>query len=511
VLAAIYSSSVQAQGSEDGLFGALKLGGYVRTWASFNLKDVPDTPKNDRGDLSMLRASALLDAETRAGPVDLKAILRVDREYKTAYVRRVEKLTRFKTPGGPGSDVMDEYNQAEIRELYADFDIGSRTRVRLGKQQVVWGESDFFRAMDIVHGYDMRWRSFLEVENEELRKPLILANATIQIPEADGSLQVIVRPGLDRGKDIGNSYDLYGGRWTMQSFLGADFLSSGVTMDYDYRHSKGDIRDVTGGVRWKGRLGGLDYSAAYLRTFNPDPIVNSSFAPWGETPSNPFGDWIYPKIDLIGLTASGQVPGMDTVLSTEIVYIKDAPYNVGLSTPGSKFLPAPLGSENTLPGFGGVVQKNTLMTMLRFDQPLDLKSTLGTSSDSFLSVQIFNKRILGFKNSDEIVDLAGYNAPKRRSTTVVTGILALNFAGNTINPTLAVGLDPDTRGGFVIPSVDVVLGDHWRLRAEADIFFSPKKRTPSVSSVNGYSEDKTYLFGGLANHDQFVIRLTRQF
>ena len=107
--------------------------------------------------------------------------------------------------------------------------------------------------------------------------------------------------------------------------------------------------------------------------------------------------------------------------------------------------------------------------------------------------------------------LVGYNAPKRQHTTIITAILATNFAGNTINPSLAAGIDPRSRGGFVIPSVDFVLGDHWRLKLEADLFFAPDKRQPSLTSVSGISENKTYLFGALANHDQFLVRLTRQF
>lgn len=488
-----------------------KFGGYARGWASFNLKDVPDTPQDDKYDLSMLRGSLLLDGEVKTGSVEWKAIARVDREYRTKYVERLEDLTQLKTPGGPGGDMTDQYNRGDIREFYADVKVNDRVQLRLGKQQVVWGESDFFRAMDLVHGYDMRWRSFLEGENEELRKPLILGVATIQVPEADGTLQVVVRPGWDRDKDIGNSYDLYGGRWTLQSFLGADFLNGPVTMSYDYHHPDGDTDDITGGFRWKGSAGPVNYSVAYLKTFNPDPIVNSAFAPYKKAPTSPFGNWIYPTIDLVGVTASGQVNSIDSVLSTEVVFIKDAPYNVGLATPGSSFMTAPLGTENTIPGFGGVIKKDTLLTMFRIDKPLNLKNLLGTSADSFFSIQVFNKWILDYKKSDEIVELVGYNAPKKRHTTVITGILATNFAGNTINPTLALGIDPRSRGGFVIPSVDFVLGDHWRLKLEADLFFAPDKRDPSLTSVTGVSENKAYLFGALANHDQFLVRLTRQF
>lgn len=510
-LATATGAASQDAGNGGSQESSFRLGGYVRGWASFNLKDVPDTPEDDKGDLSMLRGSLLLDADAKFGGMEWKAIGRLDREVKTDYVERLENLTRFKTPGGPGSDVMEQYNRGDLRELYVDLMPTERIKLRLGKQQVVWGESDFFRAMDLVHGYDLRWRSFLEGENEELRKPLILGNMTVQVPEVDGSFQVIVRPGWDRDKDIGNSYDLYGGRWDLQTFRGADFLSPNVTMRYDFHHPAGDVDDLTWGMRWKGTAGGLSYSVAYLKTFNPDPIVNSAFVPFERAAASPFGDWIFPKIELVGVTLNGYAAPIDSVLSTEIVYTKDAPYNVGFMTPGSKFLPTPLGSPNTVAGFGGVVLKDTLTTMLRVDKNLDLKSILGTGRESFFSLQLFDKWILDFDQGDEIVDIVGYNAAKSEHSTIMTAILVTNYANDTINPSLAGGVDLRHGGGFLIPAVDFVLGDKWRLKVEADLFFSKHEREPSLGSVTGLSETSTHLFGALKNSDQLMFRLTRLF
>lgn len=508
-----FAGVAQAQ-SEAATDSPLKLGGYVRTWASFNLNDSPETRQNDRYDLSMLRVSALLDASWKLGITDWKAIARFDREDKTNYVERLQRLTQSRTPNGPGGkDIMDQYNRSDLREFYVDINPSDRVKLRLGRQQIVWGESDFFRAMDLVHGYDMRWRSFLEGENEELRKPLIMASMTVQVPEVDGSFQVFVRPGWDRDKDIGNSYDLYGNRWDLRTFKGADFLSRGVTLSYDYHHPKGDVEDVTGGMRWKAIYKGINYSLAYLKTFNPDPIVNSAFAPYGKTPTSPFGNWIFPEIDLVGVTVNGYAPAIDSVLSTEIVYTKDAPFNVGLMAPGSTGVlgAPPFGSANTIAGFGGVIHKNTVTTMLRADKNLDLKALLGTGRDSFASVQLFDKWILDYSKKDEIVDLVGYNAAKNRHTTILTGILVTNYANDTVNPSLAVGFDITNGGGFAIPGVDFVLGDKWRLKVEGDFFFAPDKRKASPTSLTGLSENKAHLFGGLVGNDQLMARLTRMF
>lgn len=469
------------------------IGGYARTWASFNLQNPPETPANDRWDPSMLRASLMLDADLKTGPFDWKAIGRLDREYKTAYLQRLENQNKTVSPGGPGSNIMDTYNQGQLREFYVDYSPVDRVKLRIGKQQVVWGETDFFQAMDLVQGYDFRWRSFLERDSDELRKPLIMVNAKLDVPEANGSLQVLFRPGLDRTGDIGNTYDLSGGRWALQPNKGVDFLAPGA-LNYNFHNSDGDVRDKTGGLRWTGIAGPVGYSFAYLKTFNSDPIVNSSFAPSGQKPTGGLGDFIFPKIDVFGATLNGYVPAIDAVLSTEIVYTKDAPYNIGTNFFGG-----------ALPGFGGIMKKNTVKTMFRVDKTLDLKRFLGTSRPSFFSVQVFDKWIQDFKREDDLVASAGFGAPAQKHSTILTAILGLNYRNDKINPQMAVGTDVRNGGGFVIPSVEFVSGDHWRFVVEADLFWNRAHKNP------GQVEGSTYLFGQLANNDQLVFRVTRQF
>lgn len=466
-----------------------RLGGYIRTWTSFNLGNPPETVENDRWDPSMVRGSVLLDADGKAGPAKFKVIGRLDREYKTSYLERLERLGANASEG-PGN-IMDLYNQGELREAYIDVKPTDRLSLRIGKQQVVWGESDFFRAMDVVHGFDFRWRSFFEVENEELRKPLNMFNAKLDVPEGNGAIQLLYRPGWDRDRDIGNTFDVSGGRWANQPNKGFDFLT--VT-PYDYRHPDADVSDPTWGLRWTGLAGPVNYSVAYLKTFNNDPVMNSVFVPFMKAPTGLLGNLIFPKVDLFGLTASAYTPAVDAVLSTELVYTKDAAFNVGSSFFGG-----------ALPGFGGIKKKDTLVTMLRMDKRVDLSNVLGAIRPSFLSVQLFDTWVQNFNPDDDIVYLVGYGKKRKEHTTILTGILGLNYNYNNINPTLAVGFDLSNGGGFFIPAVEFVLGDKWRLKVEADLVFDNGEKKA------GEVEDRTSLFGYFANNSQLVFRLTRQF
>lgn len=484
-----YTSAAEDEGNN-----SFQLGGYVREWASANLQNVPETPQNDRGDISMLRSSVLLDANAKLGMFKWKAIGRVDREYKTNYLTRLEGANRKNSPGGPGSNIMDLYNQGELRELYVDFNPVDRVNLRIGKQQVVWGETDFYHLTDLIHGFDFRWRSFLEVDNDELRKPLILLNGKIAIPEANGNLQIVVRPGLDRDKDIGNTFDLSGGRWALQPFKGTDFLAPGF-LTMNYRHPDGNAKNVTGGARWSGSLpGSVNYSLSYLKTFNPNPVVNSAFVPYKEKPVGVAGDFIYPKIDLFGASVSGEIAAIDAVVGAEFAYQRNVPYNVG-----SNFF------NGALPGFGGITKKNVLVTSVRMDKQLRLQPYLGTNQASFFSLQLFDTWIRDYKTSDDLVALAGWGAAPKEHTTVVSGFITLNYANSTINPGLAFGADLSSGDAFLIPSVEFAMGNNWRLRAEADIFIPKNQKRPSQI------EQSSYPLGNFANNDQLLVRLTYQF
>jgi hypothetical protein len=492
-----YGAMDDVAGSEDFSFS---VHGYVRTWASFNLENQPELRKigkDSAGKLSMLRGSLLLDMDAQTGPVKWKAIGRLDREYKTGYLEDLEDLRATNgTAGGPS--ITKNYNNGDIRELWAEVPIGDRVTVKFGKQQLVWGESDFFHAMDLVHGYDLSWRLFFEGENEEWRKPLIMLSTKIRIPEAKGMLSAYVRPGWDRCEDIGNTYDIRGGRWFFQPYRGYD-LSRVTTKNCD--HKDGDMDDVTWGVRWNGEAWGLSYSLAYLTTFSADPVASSVFKPHQGVPvAGTVFDLIHPKIDVLGATVSGYSETLDAVISAEVAYTKDQPYNMG----SGGFVPG--NAANPGIGLNGIRKKDTLTTMVRIDKDLDFQGMFGTSRPSFSSVQLFNTQVLSYDGSEDLVRLFAYGTKLNEHSTILTAFTTLNYKNDTINPGFAVGFDLSNGGGFAIPSVAMTFSDAWVAKVEADIFWDGGKSN-KAQFTNGESQ----LFGYFNRASQLVFRLTRQF
>jgi hypothetical protein len=506
----------------------LMLTGYLREHIAVNLQDHPEAQADGvrrldgRGEISMLRSTLRLEGKADVKWAQFGAVYRLDREHETGYLDDINDTlattNAIHGPATPRNNWMDDIEGDQMREWYASFDVGRRVRATLGKQQVVWGETDFFRAMDIIHGYDLRWRSFLETENEELRKSLILANVEIAFPELNGSLQLVFRPGWDKAKELGNSIDIRGGRWAGQPTKGIDFIP---LLPYNDDHGRADTDEPNYGFRWSSEAWGWGYTLNYWRGLNVDPVANSFFVPWGSVPvanGSPFqlGELIFPKVETYGATASGYVEAIDSVIRLEAAFTPDKPYNVGTD------FGLPLGGGATLwvPGMGGIVEKNTLVSMIGIDKQLKgLSELLGTNQFPLLSLQLFDTWITNYKESDDIVETLGYGAPRREHTTYLTALFALEYKNSTIKPSLAGVVDTGNGDFVMIPALDLVFGNHWRIHTDMDLFFAHHQKNvkrfggvlANEDTFAASAEDNTHLLGTFANNSQFNLRVTYQF
>ena len=485
--------------------------GYVREYVGVNLQDHPEldkngNPINGRGQLSMARSTLKLEGTADFKVVKFVAIGRADYEAKTPYLQKLEDAAVAK---GGNKFLHDAYDRKELRELYAAFDIGDRLTFKLGKQQVVWGETDVLRGTDIIHGYDTRWRSILENENEELRKPLIMLNTLINFPEVDGSLQLIYRPGWDPAKNVANSGDQFGGRWAAQPFKG--FNSFNVA-PLNYHHSKGDTDDANYGFRWTGIWNQVNYSFLYYRGLTLDPVVNSVFNPYGEAPKSLTGaEMIFPEVDTFGITFNSFWDRADVVLRGEFAYTPNKPYNVAGLTTGSPLLPPFLtvAAVTGTTGLAGIKEKKTLTSMLGFDKNLSyLQNVFSTDRPVFWTSQLFDTWIVNYKESDDIVDLFGYGALKPRHWTVFTSVLSLSYGNGTTTPSLGFVYDLNNHDAILIPGVDFVMGNHWRIHSDLNIFIPHgTARKPDTDPF----EKQTHLFGTFDNNNQFNVRVSYYF
>lgn len=524
--------------ADDGFFDNWEASGYIRQYLSWNLENpyVPDPanngePKGDyRYDLSMARTVGKLNLFKDFGNSQFSISGRVSEEYETDYLEDLQESMDgyaagdlFSNRSKSSVNLMDDvYNEVELREFWWQTGLTESTTLKVGKQQVVWGETDFFQSLDVVHGYDFRWRSFLEPENEELRKPLWMLNLVQRFDSVDGTLQALYIPGkMNAADQRGNSYDVEGGRWANNPNKGLTFASApfGADVPYNYDHKDADMDDGSYGLRWKGMAGEWEYSVGWFHGPSGNPVINPNpdnplgvgdsisgqpflgayKGEYNSDRSSTVGELIFPYIDTFGVTANRYVESVDAVFSAEISYIPDSPYNVGIDA-------GEVGGCAFFPGFCGITEKDVVKSMLRMDKQLALQNYLGASRPSFFSLQVFNTWITDYDRSDELVNTAGFSGRTKEYSTIVTAILAANYDNDRINPTLAVGSDLTYGGGFIIPSVEFAYGDNWRVRVEADLFFDDESQRRTLRDFNN-----TNLFGYFDGNDQLAVRLTYQF
>ena len=602
--------------------------GYIREHLSMNLQDSKEfEPKGSpggnpvtlmgddfggAGEFSMIRHSGKLEASADFGPFQIAGVGRIVRETHTSYERGLQNASKlgpayvhtgafgfaalegmgvstnatgnplrmgdpvyanaglFGYGGGTQSDLaLSDYDSTELRELYTTFNVTDRVHFKLGKQQVVWGETDFFRAMDIIQGYDLRWRSFLETENEELRKPLILGNVTIDVPELAGALQLIYRPGWDAGDAVGDTGPINGGRWAPSPW-GGEGVTSSLIGPYNYHHPRGDASDANYGFRWSGTFKQVGYSFAYYRGISTDglvvtnPLLSPAGTNWGVWAPQTAGalqratELIFPMQETYGFTFNAYSGLIDSVLRGELAFQPNKPYNTGTNTsidllglfqgehvlpppgtplgppgavmpglygllndprnPGSAYVVGapvtadgtPVGLSMSVPGLGPVVQKDTLKIMLGADKNLNwTMNTLGTSRPAFWTVQLFDTWLPNFNRSDNIVENFGFAAARREHTTYLTNAFSFPYKYDTVTPSIALGVDLGNFDSFLIPSIDLQYGDHWRLKLEADLFFPTHVEQANLGT--SYATTETRTLGTLHDRDQLVARITYQF
>ncbi len=492
--------------STSGDWGSITLSGWVRGYLGVNLQDAaPNTRHNNKWDPSMERGSTQLNLDGTIHEVGFHITGRLTGEINTPYLQRLNKSGAWL-----GDNLAhDAYNQTDLREMYLNFplklfgiDAGPNSTLRIGKQQVAFGNTDFFQVLDQVNGFDFTWRSFLVPENEDIRKPLVMANLMIDVPKLHGQAQFLLIPGsLNARDDFGNNYDIFGGRWSNQPFHTVDFIHAGdghpALVPYNYRSRGANTSDNGYAFRWSGLLGDNNYSFVYLHQHNGDPVFNSATNPYKQAPVGLLGDTIYPFIDIVGVTGNTYAKWADAVFSTEIAYTFNKPYNVGTN---------PALCAGNIAGLCGIKTMGTVQTVLRMDKSLNaLQGVLGTHAPPFFSVQLFDTWIPGLRPQDDLVNLAGYTARKRQNSTILTGILALSYDHDIIKPGIAGGVDLTNGGGFLVPNIEFAPGNHWRVRLEADLFFAAN------SNLLGGNSSETYLFGYFKNNDQLFARFTYQF
>ena len=315
----------------------LIMNGFLRSQVGLNVGNKNPVLK-DKLDYILLRT--LLQAELSYKPIDVVNFY--------TKIRAINNSTEKVNNLDPGYDayptkfdndwtlsrVSNDNNALEAWELYTNLKLGENLWLRLGRQQVVWGEMVGQRILDIVNPLDLSWHMFWEPEEfENARIPVWAIRGGYSIPNRfikELTLEGVINPGdvvPSQLPPTGSPLTLF----VLPSFLRVtdDNVPRG---NWEY------------GGRITGMISQVRFSLVYFSQYSdggittsygiiPDPVNGIPLlAPVSFTRYSILEKTDYPRINSYGGSFDWYWEAAKTVINGELVYTRDFPYNSSKST-----------------------------------------------------------------------------------------------------------------------------------------------------------------------------------
>lgn len=170
---------------------------------------------------------------------------------------------------GSRLEVCGEDYMIDLPSFYLDYNDGPFW-LRVGNQQIAWGESIFFRVLDVPNGLDLRRHSFLDWASEEYadeRVPALGVRGSFRFKnewELEGFAQEF-------------NPTIYGNENTPYNVVGAQFVRQ-EEEGFDRVDDEWNF-----GLRLRGQIGELGLQAIAVSRLNPDGTFR-----WTSSKVNPF-------------------------------------------------------------------------------------------------------------------------------------------------------------------------------------------------------------------------------
>ncbi len=201
----------------------------------------------------------------------------------------------------------------ELRELTLETEWG-RTWFTIGKQQIVWGQADGLKVLDVVNPQD--FREFILPDFEDSRIPLWSVQAEVPVGDATLQLLWIPDPSYHELPDPGATF-----AFTAPRFLPPVRPGTLPRVEEPDRPRR-LLADSDAGARLEGTLGGVDLTLNYLFHTDDVPVFEAEPRGGGVVAFTPR----YHRTHLVGGTASGTLG--DLTVRAELGWSSDKRWNV---------------------------------------------------------------------------------------------------------------------------------------------------------------------------------------
>lgn len=388
--------------------------------------------------------------------------------------------------------VGDDQTAFEIWELFADFR-KNNTWVRLGRQNIVWGEADAIRLLDVVNALDST-QQFFAGEGElfdHRRIPVWAARMTYEFSSLPGnSIDAFVIP----GDFIPSPTNAIGSPTRVIPIADAPGFTvpfpdpdnfcfvapcpvPGLLITDETDDRRGDWE---GGIRWLGEIGGVQYTLNYISKIDQDGLTIFNPGPlFGLFPgSNP---------------GAGDILRVGLITKRERLNIYGASFNWFQESLGAVWrgeithTPNQVYGNVTPIGPTALEERATTRLVIGFDRPTFVFPTEQTMN---ISLQWFET----YREDGDVVDFTA--APVDKHETNFSLLLSQPVMHSQLFYELLAIIDMDGANMFQ-PQIRYQPGDHWRASVYANLY--------------GGSETRPLRLGGLKFNDEINFSLTYQF
>lgn len=145
-----------------------------------------------------------------------------------------------------------------LRDCYLDYAYDSWF-LRLGKQQVAWGQADGITILDRVNPFDLTEYSLPDMA--DLRIPLWMANINYS-PKLNANLQFLIIPDFEQSTAAPSEAPL-----AFRSYVKYSAWKKGKNVNEDIFYPGKQFKNSTFGLQWQDRIGDLQYTLNFLRGY----------------------------------------------------------------------------------------------------------------------------------------------------------------------------------------------------------------------------------------------------
>jgi len=349
-------------------------------------------------------------------------------------------------------------HQYDLWEFYFDLSRGPWF-LRIGKQNLAWGETDTFRLLDSINPLDNTFGGSFE-DLDDRRIPLWMLRGNYDLGRVGPISSLMVE-----GFWVPGNWDA---RVSPISPAGTPYAApipiETLSLSRPFYPEK-TMSNSRWGVRLQGLVGtSLNLTVAHYKTFPDTPATRTVVLrdiPILLSLDDVIGEVTFPSIQITGGSLSYWEPYTDAIIRAEVAYFWDEPVFIpeeNLATLYGPGIPLPPPLQDLIgiseipvnPQSGSIPKKDFLRYMIGMDRnvwirPLNRKSTFTVSLQYFGSwVQDYDDRLVqGLPLYPSTSDY-----PKLYELEqMFTALVSTTYLSGRLNPTLVLGYD--VRGAWL--------------------------------------------------------------